>query len=52
MLLLGAAAAVFNMAGNYIGAGLALKKGTKIVRICILSVLLLLLVKILFFRNL
>lgn len=49
--ILGAVAAVFNMAGNWLGAGLALKKGSSIVRISILTVLTLLLIKILFFRD-
>ena len=43
---LGLAAAACNMAGNYIGAGLAMDKGTKIVRPVILIVLVLLLIKI------
>ena len=46
VFLLGIAGAVCNMAGNYLGAGLAMTKGTKIVRPVILVVLLLLLVKI------
>ena len=52
LLPLGLAAAVLNMAGNYLGAGLALKKGSRIVRVSILTVLVLLLVKLLFFRDL
>ena len=47
VILLGIAAAVCNMAGNYIGAGLAMEKGSKIVRPVILVVLALLLIKIL-----
>ena len=47
IILLGLAAALCNMAGNYAGAGLALSKGTKIVRPVILLVLLLLFLKIL-----
>lgn len=47
VILLGIAAAVCNMAGNYIGAGLAMEKGSKIVRPVILVVLTLLLIKIL-----
>ena len=43
---LGLAAAACNMAGNYFGAGLAMTKGTKIVRPVILLVLALLLVRI------
>ena len=46
VLPLGIAAALCNMAGNYIGAGLAMDKGAKIVRPIILVVLLLLLIKI------
>ena len=46
MLLLGLAGAVCNMAGSYLGSGLALTKGTKIVRPVILGVLLLLFLKI------
>ncbi len=45
---LGLAAAVCNMAGNWLGSGLALSRGTKIVRPVILVVLALLLAKILF----
>lgn len=45
---LGAAAAVCNMLGGYIGAGLMLKRGAAIVRPSIIIVLVLLLVKILF----
>ena len=44
---LGIAAAVCNMAGGYIGSGLAMEKGSKIVRPVILIVLFLLLIKIL-----
>ena len=39
---LGLAGAACNMAGNYLGSGLALSKGSKIVRPVILAVLLLL----------
>ena len=48
LIPLGLAAAVCNMAGSWIGSGLALSKGTKIVRPVIMLVLLLLLIKILF----
>ncbi len=48
MIPLGLAGAVCNMAGNWIGSGLAMSKGTKIVRPVILLVLLLLLAKIVF----
>ena len=48
LIPLGLAAAVCNMAGNWIGSGLAISKGTKIVRPVILLVLVLLLAKILF----
>lgn len=51
LFLLGGAAALFNMAGNYLGAGLAIKKGSSIVRISIIAVLILLLIKVLFFRD-
>ena len=48
LIPLGLAAAVCNMAGNWVGSGLAISKGVKIVRPVILLVLVLLLVKILF----
>ncbi len=48
LIPLGLAAAVCNMAGNWIGSGLAISKGSRIVRPVILLVLLLLLAKILF----
>lgn len=47
LLPLGIAAALCNMAGGYLGAGLAMKKGAGITRPVILLVLLLLFVKIL-----
>ena len=47
LIPLGLAAAACNMLGNYIGSGLVLSKGTKIVRPIILVVLALLLIKIL-----
>ena len=47
LLPLGLAGALCNMAGNWVGSGLAIAKGTKIVRPVILLVLLLLLAKIL-----
>ena len=47
VILLGLAGAACNMAGNWLGSGLALTKGAKIVRPVILAVLVLLLVKIL-----
>ena len=47
VFLLGIAGAVCNMAGNYLGSGLALTKGSKIVRPVILIVLFLLFLKIL-----
>ena len=46
MLPLGLAAALCNMAGNWLGSGLAMTRGTKIVRPVILGVLLLLFLKI------
>ena len=47
VILLGLAAAVCNMAGNYVGAGLALKQGSKVTRPVIVLVLALLFLKIL-----
>lgn len=47
LLPLGLAAAVCNMAGNYVGAGLAMTKGSKITRPVIILVLCLLFLKIL-----
>lgn len=48
LIPLGLTAAIFSIAGNYIGAGLAIKNGNKIIRIVILSVLALLFFKIVF----
>lgn len=45
---LGLAAAVFSIAGNYLGAGMVMKDGTKIVRPIIIAVLALLFVKVIF----
>ena len=47
VILLGLAAAACNMAGNYVGAGLAMRGGSKITRPVILLVLILLFLKIL-----
>ena len=47
VILLGLAAAVCNMAGNWLGSGLAIKAGSRITRPIILFVLLLLLLRIL-----
>ena len=47
ILLLGLAAAVCNMAGNYVGAGLAMKQGSKVTRPVIVLVLALLFLKVL-----
>ena len=47
VFLLGLAAAVCNMAGNYVGAGLAMTRGSRITRPVILLVLVLLLLKVL-----
>lgn len=47
LIPLGLAAAVCNMAGGYLGAGLAMSKGSKIVKPIILFVLFLLLLKVL-----
>ena len=44
---LGIAAALFNMLGNYVGSGFAMKKGAVITKPLILLVLVLLLIKIL-----
>lgn len=46
VFLLGLAGACCNIAGNYLGSGLALSRGTRIVRPVILAVLLLLFLKI------
>lgn len=48
LIPLGLTAAIFSIAGNYIGAGLAIKNGNKIIRIVILSVLALLFLKVIF----
>ncbi|MBE6996872.1 MAG: sulfite exporter TauE/SafE family protein [Ruminococcaceae bacterium] len=47
VIVLGLAAAACNMLGNYLGAGLAIKAGSKITRPIILFVLVLLLLKVL-----
>ena len=47
VFLLGLAGAACNMAGNWIGSGLAISKGAGIARPVIIAVLLLLLIKIL-----
>lgn len=47
IFLLGLAAAACNMAGNYVGAGLALKQGSKVTRPVIIFVLMLLFLKVL-----
>lgn len=47
VFLLGLAAAVCNMAGNYVGSGLAMTKGSRITRPVIILVLVLLLLKVL-----
>ncbi|MBE5960220.1 MAG: sulfite exporter TauE/SafE family protein [Lachnospiraceae bacterium] len=46
LILLGIPAALFNIAGNYIGSGLVLKNGTKIVKPIILIVLVMLFGKV------
>lgn len=48
LIPLGLAAAAFNMLGNYLGSGLVMTKGTRIVRPVILGVLTLLFTKIVF----
>ncbi|MCQ2585679.1 MAG: TSUP family transporter [Treponema sp.] len=50
MILLGLVSGVCNMVGGWLGAGLMIKNGTKIVRPSIIFVLILLLVKVLLFR--
>ena len=47
IILLGLAAAVCNMAGNYVGSSLALKQGSKVARPVIVLVLILLFLKVL-----
>lgn len=47
LIPLGLTAAIFSMAGNYLGSGMVLKNGTKIVRPIIIIVIVLLLLKIL-----
>ena len=47
LIPLGLAAAACNMLGNYLGSGLVLSKGSRIVRPIVLAVLTLLLIKIL-----
>ena len=47
LFLLGLAAAASNMAGNYVGSGLALRKGSRIIRPVIVLVLALLFCKVL-----
>ena len=46
MITLGLVAAVFSIAGHYIGAGIAIKNGSKFVRIVILGVIGLLMIKL------
>lgn len=48
IILLGLAAAVFSIAGHYVGSSMVLKNGTKIIRPIILIVLAMLFVKIVF----
>ena len=48
LLLLGLVASVFSIAGHYVGAGMVLKNGTKVIRPIILVVLALLFIKIIF----
>lgn len=47
LLLLGITAALFNMAGQYVGSGMVMTKGSRVIRPIMLTVLLLLFVKIL-----
>ena len=46
ILILGITAAVFGIAGNYIGSGLVIKNGQKVIRPIILIVLALLFIKV------
>lgn len=46
LLPLGLCAGVFSIAGSYLGSGLAIKKGAKLIRYFILVVLALLFVKV------
>ena len=46
LIPLGLTAAIFSTAGQYLGAGLALKNGSKVVRPVILIVILLLAIKV------
>ena len=48
MITLGLAAAACNMAGNWLGSGMAVRAGTRITRPVILCVLALLLIRIIF----
>ena len=48
LIPLGITVALFSIAGNYIGAGLAIKNGNKIIRVVILSVIALLFIKVVF----
>jgi uncharacterized membrane protein YfcA len=48
IFILGIAAAVFSIAGHYVGAGLAMKNGDKIIRPVILVVLIFLFIKVIF----
>lgn len=48
VILLGLAAGVFSIAGHYVGSGLVLKNGTKIIRPIIFIVLILMFIKIVF----
>lgn len=47
LLPLGAAAAMFSIAGHYVGAGIAMKNGSRFIRVVILIVIALLFVKVL-----
>ena len=48
VVLIGAAAAVFGVAGNYIGSGLAIKKGVKLMRPIFIFVLAALMIKLVY----
>ncbi|MCC8180394.1 MAG: TSUP family transporter, partial [Planctomycetes bacterium] len=47
---LGLVAGIFSVLGHYVGAGLAIKKGYRIVRPIVLTVLTLLFIRIVFFE--
>jgi len=48
LIPLGLAAAVFSIAGHYLGAGIVMKNGNKVVRVVILSVIAVLFIKVIY----